>query len=112
MDLLRALSNPDVRVKLAQLAKLSHRLLSEAPATMAPIARPPARAGELVQTVTAVLADAGRPMQVAEVREAVEHRLGHPLSQASIKACLSEYTLRPSPRFERIERGVYRSVRR
>lgn len=108
MDLLGALSNPDVRGKLERLAMLRRRLLREAPATSAPTPYPPARAGELVQTVTAVLADAGRAMRVAEIREAVEHRFGHSVNPKSVKACLSECALSSPPRFKHVKRGVYR----
>jgi hypothetical protein len=110
VDLFGALSNQSVQDRLAHLAILRQRLLNGAPATVPPIVRPAARAGDLLQAITAVLEEAGQPTPVAEIRQGVKQRLGRPVNPGSVKACLSECAFGPSPRFKRLKRGVYRLV--
>lgn len=111
VDLIGALCNPTAKDALSQLVALKRKLLKDAPAVVPPSARPLARAGELLQSAVAVLSDSDRPLRVAEVRQEIECRLGRPVNPGSVKACLSEWTIGPSPRFERVERGVYRLAR-
>jgi hypothetical protein len=107
VELVRALSNRSARGRLSQLGVL-RRLLTGALAEAPIRTRPPTRAGELLRTITTVLAQSDHPMQVAEIRESVERALGRSVNRGSLKACLSEGSFGTSPRFVRIERGVYR----
>src|SRR5271165_117995 len=62
---------------------------------------------ELQLAVVRALGGAGRPLRVAEVCRAAERELHKPVSRSSVNACLS-VGARPSGRFERVARGLYR----
>ena len=102
-----ALCNPANREKVARLAACRRRLLSGAPAQVAPAPRPPARAGEVVEAIQAVLATHGT-MRVSEVFLAVQSQLRREVNRSTVKACLSEGSLATPPRFKRAGYGRYR----
>jgi hypothetical protein len=107
MDLIGALCNPTNQEKLARLAVCRKRLLRGAPALVAPSPRPPARAGEALKAVQAVLANGGT-MRVGEVFLAVQNLLDREVNHGTVKACLSEGTMTTPPRFKRVGHGRYR----
>jgi hypothetical protein len=63
--------------------------------------------GVVLRAVVEVMAIQARPMAVAEVRVAVEHCLGHPVSPESVNGCLATGARGPAPRFRRVARGRY-----
>jgi hypothetical protein len=107
VDLIDALCNPTTQDKLARLVACRKRLLSGAPAQVEPTPRPPARAGEILKAVEAVLATHGT-MRVGEVFLAVQNMLGREVNRGTVKACLSEGTMTTPPKFMRASRGRYR----
>jgi len=77
--------------------------------------------GVVQGAVTKALADADRPMEVGEVRRAVEdwarsvgqskRSLDVPVSGDSVSSCLSTGARAARPRFERVTRGRYQLTR-
>jgi hypothetical protein len=65
--------------------------------------------GVVQRAVVRVLAAARRPMRVAEVHQAVERLLGHPVSENSVGWCLAAGVRGKPPRFDRISRGRYQT---
>ncbi len=63
--------------------------------------------GVVQAAVVKVLAAAGRPMRLSEVRTAVDVLLGRPVSKDSINWCLATGARAKEPRFERVGRGCY-----
>jgi hypothetical protein len=61
----------------------------------------------VLETVTLVLALAGRPMRASEIHAAANKLLGVPLRWRSVKGILSAYTIGGDRRFHRVRRGVY-----
>jgi hypothetical protein len=107
VELAGALSNQATRDKLAKLNACRKRLLKEGRVDVKVTERPPARAGDIVKAIVAVLAESGGHMRACEVHLAVEHRLRRPVSRKSVKACLSEWTLSATPLFRRVSYGRY-----
>jgi hypothetical protein len=70
----------------------------------------PAKASPVLETITRVLEQAGRPMRVREIHSAAEALAGAPLQWTSVKAALSAGTLGALPRFTRVRHGIYRSA--
>jgi hypothetical protein len=107
MELSGALSNPRAEAELQDLAPLCERLLESAEGKPRRRRPAPVKRLPILDTVTAVLRLAGRPMQVAEVHAAAEALLGEPLPRKPIKAALSAGAIRENPRFKRVRRAVY-----
>ena len=64
--------------------------------------------GTVSGAVLQVLASAGNPMRFIEIHREVELLLGFPVCRGSVKQCLSDESRHRKPRFERLQRGVYR----
>jgi hypothetical protein len=108
MELASALSNRENRKKLTMLKAMKDGLLQNAPEQTPATSRPPARAGDLLKAICAVLVDSSEAMEVSAIREAAERRLQSPVNPGSVKACLSEGALSTPARFIRTKRGMYR----
>jgi|SRR5581483_11388829 len=109
MDLNGALSNPFERHKLllGRLPSLHHRLLAlAAQSPRKPQPRLP-RAIPLHEMITELLEQAGQPIPVSELREAIEQRLGRRLPRTTLKAALAAGLSGDRPRFRRQRYGVY-----
>lgn len=108
MELVGSLSNPAVLAKLDALTTCRREALAHGEPRLHPASRPPARAGEIVETIVVVLAECNGSMRVAEIHRYVEQRLGRRVNRKSVKACLSEWALASRPRFQRTGYGRYR----
>src|SRR5581483_1896351 len=75
MELRGASLNPDLRARMADLSDLRMRLLSRPSRALAE-GRMRRRQGSLLEVVTQVLTDAGRPLRVRDVHSGVEQLLG------------------------------------
>jgi hypothetical protein len=64
--------------------------------------------GVVQRTVVKVLEAANEPMRGADIHQAVEGLLGHPVSKDSVSCCLSTGARSKQPRFERVACGYYR----
>ena len=107
MELNGARSNPPVQVELARLVDLHGELLRTA-ATHPRLPRPaPARVSPVLETVTLVLEQAGRPMRACEIHAVAEQLAGTPLLSSSVKGTLAAYSCGEARRFRRMSRGVY-----
>ncbi len=65
----------------------------------------------MLETITLVLEQAGRPMRTREIHTAAEKLAGEPLLWTSVKAALAAGTSSTSPRFNRVRHGTYQSAR-
>jgi hypothetical protein len=65
------------------------------------------RHGRIIDAVTRVLSDHGRPLQAREVHARVELLLDEPVRWASVKATLAGNVRSAEPRFVRVDRGRY-----
>jgi hypothetical protein len=102
-----ALSNPQDKVELSRLAELHARLVAKAAVNpILPRSAPP-RLSRVLETVTRVLEEAGRPLRACEIHAAAELLTGGPLLWSSVKGTLAGYSGGDTPRFRRISRGVY-----
>ncbi len=61
----------------------------------------------MLETVTRVVGEAGRPMRACEIHVAAERLVGVPMLWSSVKGTLSAYSRGEAPRFRRVGRGVY-----
>ena len=89
------------------MAELHVRLLAKAAVNpMFPRSALP-RLSPVLETVTRVLEEAGRPLRACEIHAAAERLAGGPLLWSSVKGTLAGYSGGDAPRFRRIHRGVY-----
>ena len=65
----------------------------------------------MLETVTRVLEQAGRPRRACEIHEAAERLAGGPLLWSSVEGTLAAYASGEAPRFQRVSRGVYQLAR-
>lgn len=111
MELSGARSNPQVRVELSRLAELHGRLVAKAAANPELPRSAPLKLSPVLETVTRVLKEAGRPMRACEIHTAAERLAGRPLLWSSVKGILAAYSSGNRRRFQRICRGVYQLAR-
>jgi hypothetical protein len=102
---------------LGQLSSPSSSLKRVLEAALGTPVRPPAISvleprrlgnGVVQRAVVEVLAAAGRPMRLSEIRSAVDDLLGQPVSVESVSWSLRLGCRGEQPRFERIKHGIYR----
>jgi hypothetical protein len=67
----------------------------------------PLRNGWVKKQLTEILAEAGQPMKVSDIRAELEEKLGRKLPDFAVKDCLSRNARGKSPRFKRLKRGWY-----
>ncbi len=106
MALLGTLSNLESQERLRRLVEKLERVGMASGSTPAPRTLRKRERGRVLKTVIQVLADAGRPMQVSEIRAGVEALRGEPVPASSVKDCLAS-NAGPGGRFIRIARGRY-----
>lgn len=106
-----ARSNPQAKVELARLAQLHGRLVAKAAADPRPPRAAPPKASPVLETVTRVLEQAGRPLRACEIHAAAERLACGPLLWSSVKGTLAAYSSGEAPRFRRVSRGVYQLTR-
>jgi hypothetical protein len=70
-----------------------------------------AKVSPVLETVTLVLEQTGKPMRVREIHAATCELAGEPLLWKSVKATLSAYVTGEHPRFRRVRHGVYQIAR-
>ncbi len=59
----------------------------------------------MIDTITAVLKLADRPMRARDIHTAAEELLGRPIKWTSVKATLAGHACGPQPRFQRTLTG-------
>jgi hypothetical protein len=110
-DALAALSAPEVRVRLACLAKKLAvlRASESSPRAIMSRRRRARRPGWVLDAVCRVLEDhsAGGPMRPIVVHAAVEALIGEKVSKDSVNWVLTSHSAGPSPLFCRVARGRY-----
>lgn len=111
VPLIGALSKSETTARLARLAKLRKKLLSNALQTPQPPASPPHRIGEISRAIVETLRKAGEPMHVSDIHRSVERLLGRAVNPRSVRGRLSEGALLRKPRFQRTNYGHYRLTR-
>lgn len=104
------MSNPRLQLELPRLGALHEDLLERAAVSQCELRTAPALTPPVLPTVTQVLAATGTPMRACEIHRAAEQLAGEALRWTSVKAALAAATAGPSPRFERVAYGVYRSA--
>ncbi len=102
-----ARSNRQTKVELSRLAELHVRLLAKAAVNPIVLRFAPPRLSRVLETVTRVFEEAGRPLRACEIHAAAERLTGGPLLWSSVKGTLAGYSGGDAPRFRRISRGVY-----
>ena len=110
MELNGALSNPFVkgkRVDLAKLVALKSRLLAREGGRGGPLRRLPRRQGSVLAAVTRVLELSGEPMMVSDIHEAVKCVLDDGVPLSTVKDALSAHAVGGGRRFRRIRHGIY-----
>jgi hypothetical protein len=109
MELTGAFSNPFVTDKslLIRLAELHGALLQSSTVSARKPRSAPAKPDPVLETVTAVLELADRPMPTREIHTRACELIGKPLLRSSVKGVLSAYTLGGDRRFRRVAHGVY-----
>jgi len=116
MELSGALSNPSLREKslLVRTTELHQTLLQKAIDTpVQPRQRPSwPRRSPVLEIVTRVLEEAGRPMRACEIHLAACQLLGESLKRPSVKDALSAHSRGGDRRFDRLRRGVYQLTSR
>lgn len=108
MEVIRALSNPEVAVRIDAAIEALDRLPASRPEKAVP--REPIRLGHraLRREILAVLGDAHVALRPIEVRQRVERRLGRCLDPHGIVASLSSGAKSPKVPIVRVECGRYR----
>ena len=71
----------------------------------------PVKVSPVLETVTMVLELAGEPMRAREIHTAAQQLAGEQLLWTSVKAALAAGMAGKSPRFRRVRRGVYQTVK-
>lgn len=109
MDLVGRLSNPSGPFRTV----IERGHVAEVANEPAPTLRPDLNArhrhvGWVTKAVEQVLAAHGEPMRAKAVHAAVETSLGKAVPWSSVKNALSDGASGHTPRFTRIERGLYR----
>lgn len=109
-DLIAALADPEIRVRLSKVvARLSAiRQRGDARREPKPQRLRKRRPGWMPTAVLTVLAERGEPMQVGEIRTAVEALVGEAVPKSSVKNALASNVGGSSSRFVRVARGRYR----
>jgi hypothetical protein len=106
-----ARSNPQAKVELTRLADIHSRLLTKAATNPRQPRSAPRKLSPVLETVTRVLEEAGRPLRACEIHKAAELLVGQPLLSSSVKGTLAAYSSGEGPRFRRVSRGIYQLVR-
>jgi hypothetical protein len=65
------------------------------------------RQGSVLDAVTKVIEEAGRPLRVREVHAAVERLLSAPIPFSSVNEALSSHAVGERSRFRRVRYGTY-----
>jgi hypothetical protein len=107
MELSGALLNPRLQVELPRLVRLREHLADRDTVPRAARRALRRRQGSVLDAVTNVLEQAGRPLRVREVRAAVEECLGGSIPFSSVNEALSTHTSGKDHRFRRVCYGVY-----
>jgi hypothetical protein len=68
--------------------------------------------GEVKRAIVKVLAASDGPMRPADIYPAVARLLGRRVPKDSVYSCLSTDTRGKKPRFQRVDYGMYRLIRR
>lgn len=108
MELIGALSNPDVRGRLprvtAKLDQIKAGGAARKPTTLTRILR----VGDVSAAIMRVLGESVEPMRMRDIHLEVERLLGQPVGRSAIKNWLANNARGHSPKLVRLERGRYR----
>jgi hypothetical protein len=107
MELSGALLNPRLQVELPKLVRLRDLLAGRDTAPRTPGRALRRRQGSVLEAVTDVLQQAGRPLRVRDIHAAVEELLRAPIPFSSVNEALSTHAGGGDQRFRRFRYGVY-----
>jgi hypothetical protein len=106
MELVEALSNPEIQDRLSRLSdKLTKIASSEAQRRTSAFERK-RPAGAVAAAIVDALIEAGGPMRMCEIHAAVEALIGQSVPRSTVKSCLSNNS-DATGRFIRLGRGRY-----
>ena len=111
MELNGARSNPRLQLELSRLRSIHERLLATGAARPLKPRPSPPRPSPVLETITLVLAQAGRPMPAREIHAEAERFASKSLLRTSVKAALAVGASGERPRFRRVRHGLYQSAR-
>jgi hypothetical protein len=103
MELTVALSNPSLGPLLARALQTVAGLAGDPAAHEVAVSALPARLGQIIEAMKAVLDEHPEGLRTVEVRQAVEARLGRSVSASTVKSNLVDGSA-----FERVAYGRYR----
>jgi hypothetical protein len=106
MELSGALLNPRLQVELPKLARLYEELARRETARRADDRALRRRQGSVLDAVTTVLEQAGRPLRVRDIHAVVEELLASPVPFSSVNEALSTHA-GSDQRLRRVRYGVY-----
>jgi hypothetical protein len=106
MELSGALLNPRLQVELPGLVRLRVLLAGRDTASRTPKRALRRRQGSVLDAVTTVLQQAGRPLRVRDIHVAAEALLCGPIPFSSVNEALSTHA-GGDQRFRRLRYGVY-----
>lgn len=110
MALFRALSNPQVTLKLEVAQRKLHKIISLTPAVNKPKEPLTLRRGAIREAVIEVLGQADEALVPLEVRRRAAHLLGRPVPRHTIDTCLSKVVADPDVPVAKVGPGRYASA--
>jgi hypothetical protein len=111
MDLAALLSNFETEILFQRLTNRDWRQVARAARVRSDRSRDgKLRFGTVSGAVLQILHRSQGPMRFVDIHQEVEHLLGFPVHRGSVKQFLSAESTHRRPRFERVARGLYRSL--
>ncbi len=111
MELNEALWNPDLRDRLVKLGALHEQLVARKPIGEAASRSLRRRQEAVLESVTAIVEQAGEPIRVREAHTAVEQIFVEAVPLSSVSEALSTHAIGNDQRFRRVRCGIYERVR-
>lgn len=108
MEVIRALSNPEVAARIDAAVDALDRLLARNPDRPADADALPIAHGALRREILQALGDAETALRPIEVRQRLERRLGRPLDPHGVVGSLNNASRDPKVPIVRVGRGRYR----
>ncbi len=110
VELVGALSNPEVQCRLERLATKLDQIEAEGAAPRHTILGRSLRVGAVPEAIMRVLADSVEPKRMRDIHAEVERLLGQSVTRSAVKNYLANNCQGEQPRFVRLARGRYRRV--
>jgi len=108
MEMIGALSNPEVQERLERLTRKLDQIEAGG---AAPRPTPPGRSlrvGAVPEAIVRVLSASVEPMRMRDIQVEVEELIGQSVSRSAVKSCLANHARGEQARLVRLGRGRYR----